>query len=59
MLNDRHVLMFSNWDPLRPGYLIAFESTPNPTWRVNIGSIPLDRLEKDGYRPWRYRRIQD
>ena len=59
MLNDRHVLMFSNWDPLRPGHLIAFESTPNPTWRVNIGSIPLDRLEKDGYRPWRYRRIQD
>jgi len=59
MLGKGHVLMFSEWDPLRLNHLIVFESTPNPTWRVNIGSIPLERLEKDGYRPWRYRRIRD
>ena len=59
MLNDKHVLLFYQWDLRYPGNMIVYESTPNPTWRVNIGSIPLDRLEKDGYRPWRYRRIRD
>ena len=59
MLNDRHVLLFHQWDNRYAGHMIVYESTPNPTWRVNIGSIPVDRLEKDGYRPWRYRRIKD
>lgn len=59
MLNDGHVLMFFKWDPNRLNHLIAYESTPNPTWRVNIGSIPLEMLEDGGYRPWRYKNIRD
>lgn len=59
MLGKGHVLLFSRWDPMRLNHIIIYESTPNPTWRVNRGSIPLERLERDGYRPWRYRNITD
>jgi len=59
MLNDRHVVLFCNWDPYRLNHLLIYESTPNPTWRVNLGSISLERLEGEGYRPWRYRHITD
>lgn len=59
MLNKGHVLLFAGWDFHRDGCLLAYESTPNPTWRVNLGSVPLATLEKDGYRPWRYRHIVD
>lgn len=59
MLNRGHVLLFLAWDSYRAGHMLAYESTPNPTWRVNLGSIPLSMLEAGGYRPWRYRQIRD
>ena len=59
MLNDKHVLLFHQWDTRYEGSIVVYESTPNPTWRVNIGSIPMERLKREGYRPWRYRNIRD
>ncbi len=59
MLGKGHVLMFSRWDSMRLDHLIVYEATRVPTWRVNRGSISLERLKKNGYRPWRYRNIVD
>ena len=57
LLNDRHVLLFKDWD--RGGRsILAYEAGPFPVWRVNAASIPVDKLVREGYRPWQYRRIR-
>jgi len=55
LLNDRHVLLFAGWDPHRKGAVLAYEAGPFPVWRVNAASIPTQKLEREGYQPWRYR----
>lgn len=58
LLNDRHVLLFKDWDAAGRSVL-AYEAGPFPIWRVNAASIPVAKLEREGYAPWRYRGIRD
>ncbi|WP_353567517.1 hypothetical protein [Haloferula sargassicola] len=54
LLNDRHVVLFAGWD--RGGKsVLAYEAGPFPVWRVNAASIPVAKLRREGYAPWRYR----
>lgn len=55
LLNDKHVLLFAGWDPNRHGAVLAYEAGPFPVWRVNAASIPIRKLEREGYAPWRHR----
>lgn len=58
LLNDRHVLLFAGWQT--PGKVVlAYEAGPFPVWRVNSAAIPCAKLEREGYAPWRYRKIRD
>ena len=58
LLNDRHVVLFAGWD--RGGKsILAYEAGPFPVWRVNAASIPVSKLLREGYAPWRYRGIRD
>lgn len=53
LLNDRHVVLFKDWD--RGGdSVLAYEAGPFPVWRVNAASIPVEKLKREGYAPWRY-----
>ncbi|GAA5477031.1 hypothetical protein [Haloferula helveola] len=57
LLNDRHVLLFRSWGP--DGKSIhCYEAGPFPVWRVNAARIPVAKLEREGYRPWRYEGIR-
>jgi hypothetical protein len=56
LLNDKHVVLFNQWKV--PGVeLLAYEAGPFPVWRVNACGLFKDILQKQGYRPWRYRRL--
>lgn len=57
LLNDRHVLLFKEWTP-DGGSVLAYEAGPFPVWRVNAASIPVAKLRREGYHPWRYRGIR-
>ena len=58
LLNHQHVLLFAKW--LEPGKTIAgYEAGPIPVWRVNACGIPKEKLLREGYAPWRYRRMTD
>ncbi len=59
LLNDRHVLLFSEWAEPERGSLYAYEAGPFPVWRVNAAQIPVGKLRREGYAPWRYRHIRD
>lgn len=58
LLNDKHVLIFKEWGPDGKSVLI-YEAGPYPFWRVNAARIPVSKLEKEGYVPWRYMQIRD
>lgn len=58
-LKNGHVLLFWKWDPTRADHILAFEATPHPMWRVNLGSVSTTMLKEKGYAPWRYRQIRD
>lgn len=58
LLNDKHVLIFKEWSPDGKSVLI-YEAGPYPLWRVNAAQIPVSKLEREGYSPWRYSRIRD
>lgn len=58
LLNDRHVVLFAGWDPGAES-ILAYEAGPFPVWRVNAASIPVSKLKREGYAPWRYRNIRD
>lgn len=58
LLNDRHVLLFKDWDDDGRS-ILAYEAGPYPVWRVNAHSIPVSKLEREGYSPWRYKNIRD
>ncbi|MES2441160.1 MAG: hypothetical protein V4584_19005 [Verrucomicrobiota bacterium] len=54
LLNDRHVVLFVKWTV--PGEeFAAYEAGPFPVWRVSACGLYKDKLEKQGYAPWRYR----
>jgi hypothetical protein len=56
LLNHQHVLLFAGW--LDGGKSVAaYEAGPIPMWRVNASGIPVSKLEREGYAPWRYRNI--
>jgi hypothetical protein len=56
LLNKKHVVLFVKWRV--PGKeLTAYEAGPFPVWRVSACGLYKDLLEKQGYRPWRYRRL--
>ncbi|MBB5352069.1 hypothetical protein HNR46_002310 [Haloferula luteola] len=58
LLNDRHVVLFAGWD--REGsHILAYEAGPFPVWRVNAASIPVSKLRREGYAPWRYLGMKD
>lgn len=58
LLNDKHVVIFAEW--IKPGVQIAaYEAGPFPVWRVNASGLSKEKLQKNGYSPWRYRRIVD
>lgn len=57
LLNDRHVLLFKAWAD--PESLLCYEAGPFPVWRVNAARIPVTKLRREGYSPWRYRNIRD
>lgn len=58
LLNDRHVILY-----VRPfggeGNFYGYEAGPFPVWRVNASAFRKANLLKDGYRPWRYRRMTE
>ena len=58
LLNDRHVVLFNHWGKSRETVLV-YEAGPFPVWRVNAAEIPVKKLLKEGYVPWRYRGIRD
>ena len=54
LLNDKHVVLFVKWKV--PGKeLAAYEAGPFPVWRVSACGLYREKLEKEGYAPWRYR----
>lgn len=58
LLNDRHVVLFNRWGT--PGKTVhVYEAGPFPVWRVNAAEIPVSKLLREGYVPWRYRGIRD
>jgi len=57
LLKRGHVLLVRCWDPARDGHVFAYEATMYPLWKVNLGSIPIEKLEEHHYRLWRYRHI--
>lgn len=58
LLNDRHVLLFKDWANNGTA-ILCYEAGPFPVWRVNAANIPVSKLEREGYAPWRYRNIRD
>ena len=58
LLNDRHVLLFKGWSN-EGKTILCYESGPFPVWRVNAANIPVSKLEREGYSPWRYMNIVD
>lgn len=58
LLNDRHVVLFNHWGS--SGKTVhVYEAGPFPVWRVNAAEIPVSKLLREGYVPWRYRGIRD
>ena len=57
LLNDKHVLLFVGWHS--KSYVIACEAGPLPMWKVNRSAIPVSKLLREGYRPWRYQGMRD
>ncbi len=58
LLNDRHVVLFKEW--AKPGRSVyVYEAGPFPVWRVNAAEIPVEKLRREGYAPWRYRHMRD
>ncbi len=56
LLNDKHVVLFVKWKV--PGKeLSAYEAGPFPVWRVSACGLYQEKLLKEGYSPWRYRRM--
>lgn len=58
LLNDRHVLLFKDWASGGKS-ILCYEAGPFPVWRVNAANISVEKLEREGYQPWRYRNITD
>lgn len=58
LLNDKHVLLFAGWQKLGE-VILGYEAGPIPVWRVNACGIPVAKLVKEGYAPWRYRGMAD
>lgn len=58
LLNDKHVLIFKEWSADGKSVLI-YEAGPYPFWRANAAQIPVSKLVKEGYAPWRYSQIED
>ena len=57
-LEDKHVLLFSHW--IKRGELLyAYEAGAYPEWKVSGNRIYSGWLEKEGYVPYRYERIDD
>jgi hypothetical protein len=56
LLNDRHVVLFVKWQV--PGkQFAAYEAGPFPVWRVSACGLYKEKLLREGYAPWRYRRF--
>ncbi len=56
LLNEKHVVLFVKWKI--PGKeLTAYEAGPFPVWRVSACGLYKEKLLKEGYAPWRYRKI--
>ncbi len=58
LLNDKHVVLFTKWAV--PGKEInGYQAGPFPKWKVSAFGLSKERLLKEGYAPWRYRRMFD
>lgn len=54
-----HVFLFKEWVDARKRRLRVYEAGSPPTWKVLLGAIPLDVLERKGYKAYRYKEITD
>lgn len=58
LLNHQHVLLFAGWvDEWK--VIAGYEAGPIPVWRVNACGIPVEKLVREGYAPWRYTGMSD
>ena len=58
LLNDKHVVLFVKWTV--PGKeLAAYEAGPFPVWKVSACGLYREKLLKESYTPWRYRRMME
>ena len=58
LLNDKHVVLFVKW-AVPDKELVAYEAGPYPVWRVSACGLSKAKLVKEGYAPWRYRKIME
>jgi hypothetical protein len=54
---NAHVLLFKEWVDGRKRRLRVYEAGSPPTWKVLLGTIRLDVLERKGYKAYRYQEI--
>ena len=54
ILKEGQVLMFA---ARKGGYVIGYEAGPIQTWRARRCAIAVNYLKKEGYSPWRYRKM--
>jgi hypothetical protein len=58
LLNHQHVVLFAGWQD-KGKSILGYEAGPIPVWRVNACGIPVAKLLREGYAPWRYAKIVD
>ena len=56
---NAHCLLFAGWDDTEKTRIIAYETGSPPDWKVVSHSIEAKWLRSIGYRPFRYRKMQD
>jgi hypothetical protein len=56
LLNDKHVVLFVKWVVLGAD-LNGYQAGPFPKWKVSACGLSREKLVREGYTPWRYRRM--
>ena len=54
---NKHVLIF--WKCKSPGWILAYGAGSPPTWKVAVSQCYVPMLKQMGYKPYRYRQIED
>ncbi len=56
---NSHVLLFVGWKDGSHQRLFAYEAGSPPSWKVLLDDIPIQLLQSQDYKPYRYRHIRD